>query len=69
MQELGRAAVDQMSGSVYQFPLVFQKQVRVHLSVDLEGVGFSGADLRDVRQVGRYGTGDLEPTIMAKKRK
>ena len=55
-----------MSGSACQSPLVLQKQVRVYLSVDPKGVDILRADLRNVCQVGHYGTGDLELSIMAK---
>ena len=40
-----------------------KRQVRVYLNIDPEEVDLSRAGLRDVRQVGHYGTGDLELTI------
>ena len=44
-----------------------KRQVRVYLNIDPEGVDLSRSGLRDVRQVGHYGTGDLELTIRSKK--
>ena len=40
-----------------------KRQVRVYLNLDPDEVDLSRPGLRDVRQVGHYGTGDLELTI------
>ena len=40
-----------------------KRQVRVYLNIDPEEVDLSRPGLRDVRQVGHYGTGDLELTV------
>ena len=44
-----------------------KRQVRVYLNIDPEEVDLSRTGLRDVRQVGHYGTGDLELTVRSKK--
>ena len=44
-----------------------KRQVRVYLNIDPEEVDLSRPGLRDVRQVGHYGTGDLELTVRSYK--
>jgi predicted transport protein len=44
-----------------------KKVVRVYLNLDPDVVKASGIAIRDVRQLGHFGTGDLEITIKAKK--
>lgn len=44
-----------------------KKQIRVYLNIDPEEVDLSRPGVRDVRQVGHYGTGDLELTIKTKR--
>lgn len=44
-----------------------KKQVRIYLNIDPDTVDLSRSGVRDVRQVGHYGTGDLELTIKTKK--
>lgn len=44
-----------------------KKIVRVFLNLDPDTVKPGGVETRDVRQVGHYGTGDLEVTIKTKK--
>ena len=44
-----------------------KRQVRVYLNIDPEETDLSREGLRDVRQVGHYGTGNLEVTIRSKK--
>ena len=44
-----------------------KRQVRVYLNMDPEDTDLSRKGLRDVRQVGHYGTGDLEVTVKSKK--
>lgn len=44
-----------------------KKLIRLYLNLDPDTVEVNGAQTRDVRQVGHYGTGDLEVTIQSKK--
>lgn len=44
-----------------------KKVVRVYLNLDPDAVASNGVSIRDVRQVGHFGTGDLEVTIKTKK--
>ena len=44
-----------------------KKQVRIYLNIDPDTVDLSRSGVRDVRQVGHYGTGDLELAIKTKK--
>jgi predicted transport protein len=44
-----------------------KKVVRVYLNLDPDAVESKGVSIRDVRQVGHFGTGHLEITIKAKK--
>lgn len=40
--------------------------VRVYLNLDPEAVAFDATMMRDVRQIGHFGTGDLEVTLRSK---
>lgn len=44
-----------------------KRVVRVYLNLDPEAVEFDAAMMRDVRQIGHFGTGDLEITLRTKK--
>jgi predicted transport protein len=44
-----------------------KKMIRVYLNLDPDTAETKGVQSRDVRQVGHYGTGDLEITIQGKK--
>jgi len=44
-----------------------KKVVRVYLNLDPDAVVPNGVTMRDVRQLGHFGTGDLEITIQTKK--
>lgn len=45
-----------------------QKQlIRVYLNLDPDSIELDAAMMRDVRQIGHFGTGDLEVTLKAKK--
>lgn len=44
-----------------------KKVVRVYLNLDPDTVGSNGVSIRDVRQIGHFGTGDLEVTIKTRK--
>jgi len=44
-----------------------KKVVRIYLNLDPDTVDLNRAGLRDVRQIGHYGTGDLELTLKTKK--
>ncbi|WP_417825562.1 DUF5655 domain-containing protein [Thalassospira povalilytica] len=45
-----------------------QKQViKVYLNIDPDSIELNAATMRDVRQIGHFGTGDLEITIKSKK--
>lgn len=44
-----------------------KKVVRVYLNLDPDAVDLNRAGLRDVRQIGHFGTGDLELTIKTQK--
>jgi predicted transport protein len=44
-----------------------KKVVRVFLNLDPDMVGIDRAGVRDVRQIGHFGTGDLELTIRSKR--
>lgn len=41
--------------------------IRVYLNIDPDSIELDSARMRDVRQIGHYGTGDLEITIKSKK--
>jgi predicted transport protein len=43
------------------------KVVRVYLNIDPDGVEIDAKNMRDVRQIGHFGTGDLEITITSKR--
>jgi predicted transport protein len=43
-----------------------KKVVRVYLNLDPDAVESNGLSIRDVRQIGHFGTGDLEITIKTK---
>lgn len=40
--------------------------MRVYLNLDPEAVAFDATMMRDVRQIGHFGTGDLEITLRSK---
>lgn len=40
--------------------------VRIYLNLDPDWIDVSGSNIRDVRQIGHFGTGDLEVTIKSK---
>ena len=44
-----------------------KKLIRVYLNLDPDEVELDQPQLRDVRQIGHYGTGNLEITIKSKK--
>jgi predicted transport protein len=44
-----------------------KKVVRLYLNLDPDAVEVGGLSTRDVRQIGHFGTGDLEITIKTKK--
>lgn len=44
-----------------------KKLIRIYLNLDPDGVDIDEAFMRDVRQIGHYGTGNLELTIKTKK--
>jgi predicted transport protein len=44
-----------------------KRVVRVYLNLDPDTVDFDPAMMRDVRQIGHFGTGDLELTLRSKK--
>ena len=44
-----------------------KRVVRVYLNIDPDSVEFDPSMMRDVRQIGHFGTGDLEVTLRAKK--
>ena len=44
-----------------------KRQVRIYLNINPDTVDLSHSGVRDVRQVGHYGTGDLELTIKTKR--
>jgi predicted transport protein len=44
-----------------------KKVVRVYLNIDPDAVNPKATNMRDVRQIGHFGTGDLEITVKSKK--
>jgi predicted transport protein len=44
-----------------------KKVIRVYLNLDPDAVAIDNSYMRDVRQIGHFGTGDLEITIKSKK--
>lgn len=44
-----------------------KRVVRVYLNLDPDAVELDPAVMRDVRQIGHFGTGDLEITLKSKK--
>ncbi|CAN0589561.1 unnamed protein product, partial [Ectocarpus sp. 12 AP-2014] len=44
-----------------------KRLLRIYLNVDPDGVSLEDGFTRDVRQIGHFGTGDLEVTIKSKK--
>ena len=44
-----------------------KKLIRVYVNLDPDAVDLGRPGLRDVRQIGHFGTGDLEVTISSKK--
>ncbi len=44
-----------------------KRVVRVYLNLDPDNIAVKGLDTRDVRQIGHFGTGDLEITLKSKK--
>lgn len=42
-----------------------KRVIRVYLNLDPDTVDLERPELRDVRQIGHYGTGDLEVTLKA----
>ena len=44
-----------------------KRLIRIYLNVDPDEVDIDNSFMRDVRQIGHFGTGDLELTIKSKK--